>query len=164
MPEPLPSYQLDVDGRGHLVVGAAATETLQYVLRERLGLTGVKDGCGTGECGACAVLVDGGQRLACLTLAISASGRAVTTAAGLGQGRPSEIAEAFARVGAVQCGACIPGALIAAHALLAADPDPSDIAIRAGLSGVVCRCGGYGRLVAGVRAAAKARNEVAAGE
>jgi carbon-monoxide dehydrogenase small subunit len=164
MPEPLPSYQLDVDGRGHLVVDAAVTDTLQYALRERLGLTGVKDGCAVGECGACAVLIDGEQRLACLTLAISASGHAVTTAAGLGQGRPTELAEAFARVGAVQCGACIPGALIAAHALLAADPDPSDATIRAGLSGVVCRCGGYGRLVAGVRAAARARNEVAAGE
>jgi carbon-monoxide dehydrogenase small subunit len=164
MAEPLPSYQLDVDGRGHLVVDAAATESLQYVLRERLALIGVKDGCGTGECGACAVLVDGVARLACLTLAISASGRAVTTAAGLGQGRASEIAEAFARIGAVQCGACIPGAVIAAAALLAADPDPSDVAIRDGLSGVVCRCGGYGRLVAGVRAAAKARNEVAGRE
>jgi carbon-monoxide dehydrogenase small subunit len=161
MPE-LPSYQLDVDGRGHQVAHAEVVESLQYVLRERLAITNVKDGCGTGECGACAVLVDGQQRLACLMLAISASGHAVTTAAGLGQGRPSEIAEAFARVGAVQCGACIPGALIAAHALLAVDPDPSDAAIRAGLSGVVCRCGGYGRLVAGVRAAARARNEVAA--
>ncbi|HZE67363.1 MAG TPA: 2Fe-2S iron-sulfur cluster-binding protein [Sporichthyaceae bacterium] len=163
MSEPLPSYQLDVDDRAHLVVGAAVTESLQYVLRERLALTNVKDGCAVGECGACAVLLDGQQRLACLTLAISASGRAVTTAAGLGHGRPTEIAEALARVGAVQCGACIPGALIATHALLAADPDPSDGAIRAGLSGVVCRCGGYGRLVAGVRAAARARNGVLGG-
>ncbi|HEY2832858.1 MAG TPA: 2Fe-2S iron-sulfur cluster-binding protein [Sporichthyaceae bacterium] len=163
MTEPLPSYVLDVDGRAHPVEQAQVTESLLYVLRERLGLTSAKDGCGTGQCGACAVLVDEQQRLACLTLAISASGRAVTTAAGLGRGRPSEIAEAFARVGAVQCGACIPGALIATGALLAADPDPSDAAIRAGLSGVVCRCGGYGRLVAGVRAVARARSEAVDG-
>jgi aerobic carbon-monoxide dehydrogenase small subunit len=160
MTEPLPAYVLDVDGRAHPVEQAHVTESLLHVLRERLGLTSAKDGCGIGECGACAVLLDGQQRLACLTLAISASGRVVTTAAGLGRGRPSEIAEAFARVGAVQCGACIPGALIATAALLAADADPSDAAIRAGLSGVVCRCGGYGRLVAGVRAVARARSEV----
>jgi aerobic carbon-monoxide dehydrogenase small subunit len=163
MTEPLPSYLLDVDGRAHPVERAGVTETLLDVLRDRLGVTSVKDGCGTGECGACAVLLDGRQRLACLTLAISAGGRGVTTAAGLGRGRPTESAEAFARVGAVQCGACIPGALIATEALLAADPDPSDAAIRAGLSGVVCRCGGYGRLVAGVRAVARGRSEVVDG-
>jgi carbon-monoxide dehydrogenase small subunit len=159
----LPAYRLDVDGRGHDVAGAGVAENLAFVLRERLGITSVKDGCGTGECGACAVLLDGTLRLSCLTLAIEASGRTVFTAAGVGRGGTSEITEAFARIGAVQCGFCIPGAVVAAHALLDVDPDPSDSAIREGLSGVVCRCGAYGRLYAGVRAAARARAEAANG-
>jgi carbon-monoxide dehydrogenase small subunit len=158
----LPAYRLDVDGRAFDVFDASVEENLAQVLRERLGVTSVKDGCGTGDCGACAVLLDDTLRLACLTLAIEASGRAVTTAAGVGAGAPSEVTEAFVRVGAVQCGFCIPGAVVAAHALLAADPDPSDAAIRQGLSGVVCRCGAYGRLIAGVRAAACARAQAPA--
>jgi aerobic carbon-monoxide dehydrogenase small subunit len=157
----LPAYRLDVDGRAYDVAGASVEENLAEVLRERLGVTSVKDGCGTGDCGACGVLLDGTLRLACLTLAIEASGTAVTTAAGLGGDSPSEVTTALVRIGAVQCGFCIPGAAVAAHALLDADPDPSDAAIRDGLSGVVCRCGAYGRLIAGVRAAARARAEAA---
>jgi carbon-monoxide dehydrogenase small subunit len=153
----LPAYRLYVDGHAHDVADASVEENLAHVLRERLGVTSVKDGCGTGDCGACAVLLDGALRLACLTLAIEASGPAITTAAGLGHGAPSEITEAFVRIGSVQCGFCIPGAVLATHALLATDPDPSDAAIRQGLSGLVCRCGSYGRLIAGVRAAARAR-------
>jgi carbon-monoxide dehydrogenase small subunit len=159
----LPAYRLYVDGRAHDVSGASVQENLAHVLRERLGVTSVKDGCGTGDCGACGVLLDGTLRLACITLAIEAGGTAVSTATGLGAGSPSEVAQAFARIGAVQCGFCIPGAVVATHALLDADPDPSDATIRDGLSGVVCRCGAYGRLIAGVRAAARARAEVAAG-
>jgi carbon-monoxide dehydrogenase small subunit len=158
----LPGYRLDVDGRVFDVLDACVGENLAQVLRERLGVISVKDGCGAGDCGACGVLLGDTLRLACLTLAIEASGRAVTTAAGLGGTAPSDVTEAFVRVGAVQCGFCIPGAVVAAHALLAADPDPSDAAIREGLSGVVCRCGAYGRLIAGVRAAARARAQAAA--
>lgn len=156
----LPDYLLQVDGRELVVFGAAATESLLYVLRERLGVATVKNGCESGDCtGACAVLLDGELRLSCLTMAVSASGRAVVTPAGLGAGRPSDVAEAMANAGAVQCGACVPGAVVAAHALLAVVPDPSEVEIRDALSGVVCRCGGYGRLMAGVRAAARARAE-----
>lgn len=156
----LPEYLLQVDGQEFVVTGASPTETLLYVLRERLGVCAVKGGCEIGDCtGACAVLLDGELRLSCLTLAVSASGRSVVTPAGLGAGRPSDIAEAMANAGAVQCGACVPGAVLAAHALLAVEPDPSEVAIRDALSGVVCRCGGYGRLMAGVRAAARARAE-----
>lgn len=151
-------YLLDVDGQDLAVAGAEATESLLFVLRERLHVLPVKGGCAAGECfGACAVLVDGDVRLGCLTLALEASGRSVLTAAGVGGGRIGGVAEAMARVGAVQCGTCMPAAVVTAHALLATDPDPSDAAIREALSGVVCRCGGYGRLMAGVRAAARAR-------
>lgn len=151
-------YLLEVDGQELAVSGADATESLLFVLRERLGVRGVKGGCEPGECfGACALLLDGEVRRACLTLALEASGRSVLTAAGVGGGRVGDVAEAMARVGAVQCGVCLPAAVVTAHALLAIDPDPSDAAIREALSGVVCRCGGYGRLVAGVRAVARAR-------
>lgn len=169
-PEPpagpvLPSYHLEVDGRSHSVDEAEVAESLLAVLRERLGLRGpVKQSCGTGHCGGCGVLVDGELRLACLTLAVTASGRPIRTVAGLGGGEPPDVARAFASVGAVQCGLCTPGAVLAAEVLLAADPDPDDATIRAGLSGVTCRCGGHGRLVAGVRAVARARNGAAAGE
>lgn len=157
MSEPLPSYLLDVDGQTLEVVGASVDESLLQVLRERLGVPTVKNGCAVGDCGACAVLLDGELRLACLSLAVGASGHAVTTAAGVGGGRAGDVAQAMATVGAVQCGACIPAAVLATHALLATEPDPGDAAIRDALSGVVCRCGGYGRLMAGVRAAARAR-------
>ncbi|MGQ0466428.1 MAG: (2Fe-2S)-binding protein [Sporichthyaceae bacterium] len=154
----VPEYLLDVDGQELAVAGAEATETLLFVLRERLGVLPVKGGCEAGECfGECALLLDGEVRRACLTLALEASGRTVLTAAGVGGGRVGDVAEAMARVGAVQCGTCTPAAVVTAYALLAVDPDPTDAAIREALAGVVCRCGGYGRLVAGVRAAARAR-------
>lgn len=154
----VPEYFVEVDGQELEVVGAEATESLLFVLRERLHVLPVKGLCESGECfGHCAVLVDGEVRRACLTLALEASGRSVLTAAGVGGGRIGDIAEAIARVGAVQCGACTPAVVVTAHALLAADPDPSDAAIREAFSGVVCGCGGYGRVVAGVRAAARAR-------
>jgi carbon-monoxide dehydrogenase small subunit len=162
----LPDYILQVNGRSLSVTGSQVDESLVHVLRERLGVTSVKNACGSGDCGACAVLLDGELRLACLTLAVLASGTAITTAAGIRADDPADVAAALAALGAVQCGFCTPGAVIAGHALLARDPDPSEAAIRDGLSGVLCRCGGYGRLVAGVRAAVRARSaqRVAAGE
>lgn len=130
------------------------------VLREDFGLTAAKEGCGTGECGACAVLVDGAAKLPCLMLAAQLQGREVTTAEGLGTPEaPHPLQAAFAANGAVQCGYCSPGMTIAAADLLAHDPDPDRETVRRALSGNLCRCTGYGRIVDAVRAAAKTLRE-----
>lgn len=130
------------------------------VLREDFGLTAAKEGCGTGECGACAVLVDGAAKLSCLMLAAQLQGREVTTAEGLGTPEaPHPLQAAFAANGAVQCGYCSPGMTIAAADLLAHDPDPDRETVRRALSGNLCRCTGYGRIVDAVRAAAKTLRE-----
>ena len=115
----------------------------------------VKEGCGTGECGACSVLVDGVHKLSCLLLAAQLEGRELTTAAGLGsEAAPHPIQRAFAGHGAVQCGFCTPGMTIAAAALLAENPAPTRQEVRRGLSGNLCRCTGYVKIVDAVRAAA----------
>ena len=125
------------------------------VLREHCGLTAVKEGCGTGECGACAVLVDGVAKLSCLLLAVQLDGRAVTTAEGLGTPEaPHPIQAAFAAHGAVQCGFCSPGMTIATAELLSREPDPGREAVRKGLAGNLCRCTGYVKIVDAVLAAA----------
>jgi xanthine dehydrogenase iron-sulfur cluster and FAD-binding subunit A len=124
------------------------------LIREDLGITGTKEGCGSGECGACTILVDGENRLACLMLAAQLEGRQVTTVEGLAEGgtlRPLQ--EAFVRRGAVQCGFCSPGMILAAEALLARNPAPSREEIREGLSGNLCRCTGYGKIVDAVETA-----------
>jgi Aerobic-type carbon monoxide dehydrogenase, small subunit CoxS/CutS homologs len=138
------------------------------LLREDLGVApalDVKEGCGTGECGACSILVDGVHKLACLMLAAQLEGRAVVTAAGLGtREQPHAIQTAFVGHGAVQCGFCTPGMEIAAAALLAENPAPTREDIRRGLSGNLCRCTGYVKIVDAVEAAALAlREEGAAG-
>lgn len=126
------------------------------VLREDLGLTGTKEGCGEGECGACSVLLDDRLVLSCLLPAgQAADGARIDTVEGLERtalGRALQ--EAFVEKGAAQCGFCIPGMLMAAYALLAANPDPDDAAVREGLSGNLCRCTGYVKIVEAVRAAA----------
>ena len=125
------------------------------LLRELQALD-VKEGCGTGECGACSVLVDGAHKLSCLLLAAQLAGREVVTAAGLGdEDHPHPIQRAFAEHGAVQCGFCSPGMTIAARALLAQNPDPTRDEVRRALSGNLCRCTGYVKIVDAVRAAAK---------
>ncbi|MDQ7836122.1 MAG: (2Fe-2S)-binding protein [Humidesulfovibrio sp.] len=125
------------------------------LLRE-LNALDVKEGCGTGECGACSILVDGVHKLSCLLLAAQLHGRELTTAAGLGSVKnPHPIQKAFAEHGAVQCGFCTPGMTIAASALLAANPDPTRDEVRQGLSGNLCRCTGYVKIVDAVRAAAR---------
>ena len=130
------------------------------LLREDLGLTGVKEACGAGECGACTVLVEGQARLSCLMLAAQLEGRACTTIEGLSQdGRPHPIQEAFARTRAVQCGFCTPGMVLAAHELLDANPRPSPDQIRQGLSGNLCRCTGYQGVVEAVELAAARMNK-----
>ena len=121
------------------------------------GVPDVKEGCGTGECGACSILVDGVHKLSCLLLAAHLHGRKVTTASGLGsKAAPHPIQQAFAEHGAVQCGFCSPGMSIAAAALLAENPQPTRDEVRRALSGNLCRCTGYVMIVDAVQAAAAA--------
>ncbi len=126
------------------------------VLREEMGDTSVKEGCGEGECGACSILVDGKLMNSCLIPLATAEGKSVTTAAGLRDTeRGKRLVEAFARGGAVQCGFCTPGLVVAAEALLAAVPHPDEGEIRRGLSGNLCRCTGYDLVVKAVQEAAE---------
>ena len=132
-------------------------KTLLEVLREDLQLTGTKHGCELGECGACAVLVDGKPVLSCLVLAVESEGRQITTVEGLAaDGRLHPLQECFADLGAAQCGYCTPGILITAKALLDAEPNPSRERICEALSGNLCRCTGYLQIVEAVEEAAKA--------
>ncbi len=125
------------------------------VLREELGLTGTKEGCGAGECGACTILVDGVNRLSCLMLAVQLAGREITTIEGLSRdGRLHPLQESFIRHGAVQCGFCTPGMILGAAAFLQDHPNPSRDEIQAGISGNLCRCTGYQKIDA-VEAAAE---------
>ncbi|MGH7311793.1 MAG: (2Fe-2S)-binding protein [Candidatus Rokuibacteriota bacterium] len=135
-------------------------DTLLEALRERLGLTGPKEGCGTGDCGACTVHLDGKPVASCLMLAVQVRGRAVRTIEGLGRpGALHPLQEAFVRHGVPQCGFCIPGVLMAAAALLAENPHPTDEEIRYGIAGNLCRCTGYTTMISAIRetAAAAAR-------
>ncbi|OGQ18477.1 MAG: (2Fe-2S)-binding protein [Deltaproteobacteria bacterium RBG_16_71_12] len=144
-------------------LNGAAVETfvrpqarLLDVLRDTLGATGTKEGCSEGECGACTVIVDGRAVAACLFPALEAEGRTVVTVEGLRQddGEPSEVQRAFIDKGGVQCGFCTPGMVMAATALLAENPAPTDDEIRAGLVGNLCRCTGYVQIVDAVKQAA----------
>ena len=134
-----------------------ANRTLSEFLREDLGLTGTNLGCQTGDCGACTVLRDGRPVTACLVLAAEADGAAVTTIEGLaGADTLHPVQAAFLAAHGAQCGFCTPGMVMAAVALLAADPAPDEAAIRAGLEGNLCRCTGYVKIVEAVRHAAEA--------
>ena len=131
-------------------------KTLLEVLREDLGLTGTKHGCELGECGACAVLVDGQPVLSCLVLAVESERRHIETVEGLATGGwLHPLQECFADLGAAQCGYCTPGILITAKALLDREPQPSRERIREALSGNLCRCTGYAQIIDAVEAAAK---------
>ena len=130
-------------------------ESLLFALRERLGLPGSKNACEQGECGSCSVLLDGSLVCACLVLAAQADGHEVVTVEGLaGDGRLHRVQEAFVEAGAVQCGFCTPGLVVATAALLDERPDPSDDEIREALSGNLCRCTGYQKIFDAVRLAA----------
>jgi aerobic carbon-monoxide dehydrogenase small subunit len=147
---------LTVNGQAHRV-RIAGTETLLDVLRDQLGLTGAKRGCNQGVCGSCTVLINGMAARACLCLAGLVGDAAVTTVEGLGyDGRLSPVQQAFVDTGAIQCGFCMPGMVVAATALLAENPRPSDDQIREGLAGNLCRCSGYVKAIEAVRKAATA--------
>lgn len=129
--------------------------TLLEVLRERLGLTGAKEGCGTGDCGACTVLLNGEPVNSCLKLAVEAEGQEVLTIEGLGsEDELHPLQKAFIELGAAQCGFCTPGMLLSAHALLLKNPQPDEMEIRQALSGNLCRCTGYDKIIRAVQAAA----------
>jgi carbon-monoxide dehydrogenase small subunit len=131
-------------------------ESLLFALRERLGLPGSKNACEQGECGSCSVLLDGTLVCACLVLAAQADGREVVTVEGLGEnGRLHRVQEAFVETGAVQCGFCTPGLVVATADLLAHNPAPSEDEIREALSGNLCRCTGYAKIFDAVRLAAR---------
>jgi carbon-monoxide dehydrogenase small subunit len=132
-------------------------ESLLFALRERLGLPGSKNACEQGECGSCSVLLDGTLVCACLVLAAQAHGHEIVTVEGLAEnGRLHRVQEAFAETGAVQCGFCTPGLVVATADLLAHNPSPSDDEIREALSGNLCRCTGYAKIFDAVRLAASA--------
>jgi len=158
---PIATLTLDVNGEP-VSVRAALSTTLLTTLRDELHLTAAKRGCNQGVCGACTVSIDGEPMRACLSLAQGCEGREVRTLEGLGDDpRLVALQRAFVAHAAFQCGFCTPGMLVAARALLERDADPDDAAVRAALSGNLCRCTGYARIVTAVRAAARALKEPA---
>lgn len=130
--------------------------TLLEVLREDLGLTGTKEGCASGECGACTVLLDGEPIRSCLTLAVDVRGREVVTIEGLAENRnPHKIQKAFIDLGAIQCGFCTAGMILVGKALLEKHPEPDERQIRKAISGNLCRCTGYAKIVKAIKAASR---------
>ncbi|MFI1165361.1 2Fe-2S iron-sulfur cluster-binding protein [Streptomyces sp. NPDC020801] len=161
---PLASYVLRVNGADRPVTDAWIGESLLYVLRERLGLAGAKDGCSQGECGACNVQVDGRLVASCLVPAVTAAGSEVRTVEGLAaDGQPSDVQRALARCGAVQCGFCVPGMAMTVHDLLEGNPAPTELEARQALCGNLCRCSGYRGVLEAVREVVSEREAQAAG-
>ena len=151
-------FTLHVNGETHQVRDSWLGENLMDVLRDRLGLMGSKGACEQGECGSCSVLVDGHLVCSCLVMAASAVGQQVVTIEGVAPvGSPSDVQQAFVEFGAVQCGFCTPGLIMAVHDLLERTPDPGDTEIREELAGNICRCTGYGRFIDAVQQVAVAR-------
>jgi aerobic carbon-monoxide dehydrogenase small subunit len=153
-------YALTINGVEHAVDGAWLGESLLHVLRERLGLPGAKSGCEQGECGSCSVLLDGDLVCACLVLAAAAEGADIVTVEGVQPVDKTELTDvqtAFVDEGAVQCGFCTPGLVMAVHDLLDRLPDPTPLEVREAISGNLCRCTGYGRIFAAVDAAVVTR-------
>ena len=152
MSEAIP-IALRVNGRSHRLF-VRPWHTLLQVLREQIALTGTKRGCNQGVCGACSVMIDGAVVRGCLTLAANAAGREIVTVEGLADGKAlSPVQQALLDHGAVQCGFCMPGMAVAATALLDGNPSPTDDEIRDGLSGNLCRCSGYVKVIEAVRTA-----------
>jgi len=144
-----------VNGRARTVDGVWEGESLLFVLRDRMQLPGSKNACEQGECGSCSVYVDGALVCACLVLGGQANGREVVTVEGIGGAdRLHAVQLAFVQAGAVQCGFCTPGLVVATHDLLRRKPDPSDAEIREALAGNICRCTGYAKIIDAVNLAA----------
>ena len=156
-------FSLIVNGSRRSVLDALPGESLLFVLRERLGLVGSKNACEEGECGSCTVRLDGETVCSCLVLAATAADREVVTIEGLASENAvlSDVQQAFLDAGAGQCGFCTPGLLMAVDALLDVDDEPDELMVREAISGNLCRCTGYGRILDAVdRAASARRNEV----
>jgi aerobic carbon-monoxide dehydrogenase small subunit len=146
---------VEVNGEQRTADDVWPGESLLYVLRERLGLPGAKNACEQGECGSCTVYLDGTPVCACLVAAGQVEGRSVRTVEGLGSEEELDpVQDAFVRTGAVQCGFCTPGLVVAAHDLVHRRPDASDAEIREALAGNLCRCTGYEKILDAVRLAA----------
>ena len=147
-----------LNGEKKIYAGRADARLLD-VMRDEYGLTGTKEGCGEGECGSCTVLLDGSTALSCLLLMGQVAGRSVTTIEGLSKLRGFEVlSRCFAEAGAVQCGFCTPGMIIAAYALLRDNRGPAEEQIRAAMAGNLCRCTGYKAIVAAIEMAAADRD------
>ena len=145
-----------VNGEPREADGVWEGESLLHVLRERLGLPGAKNACEQGECGSCSVYLDGQLVCSCLVLAGQAEGREVVTVEGLApEGELSPVQEAFLAAGAVQCGFCTPGLIVATDDLLGRNPEPTDAEIREALAGNLCRCTGYHNIVKAIKSAAQ---------
>ena len=145
-------YSLSVNGKVHEVRDSWVGESLLYVLRERLGLPGAKGACEQGECGSCTVMLDGAAVCSCLVLAASAVGSDIVTVEGLSpDGQLTDVQESFIQHGAVQCGFCTPGLIVAIHNLLDENPRPTELQVKEAISGNICRCTGYGRILAAVQ-------------
>ncbi|HID63061.1 MAG TPA: (2Fe-2S)-binding protein [Anaerolineae bacterium] len=151
--------ELKINGEIHSLA-VEPNVTLQEVLREQLGLTGTKQGCDTGECGACTVLIDGMAVNSCLVLAVDAGGKEITTIEGLAQnGNLHPLQVAFHEWGAIQCGYCSPGMILSAKALLDRNPNPSRREIQEAIAGNLCRCTGYVKIIEAIQAAAATMRE-----
>lgn len=151
-------YRLHVNGEKHEVRDAWVGESLLFVLRERLGLPGTKGACEQGECGSCTVIMDGAAVCSCLVMAATAQGAEIITVEGLGRDETlSEVQQAFVSEGAVQCGFCTPGLVVAVTHLLDNNPLPSEMEVKEAISGNICRCTGYSRIFAAVQSAARVR-------
>ena len=154
-------FELTVNGERRKVVDVYPGESLLSVLRDRLGLTGAKGACEEGECGSCSVLLDGNLVCSCLVLAASATQSSVVTVEGLGGA--TDVQTAFVECGAIQCGFCTPGLIMAATNLLERSPEPQTDEIREVLAGNLCRCTGYGRIVEAVQTVIAQRGQGASG-
>ena len=154
-------YSLHVNGETMPVQDSWVGESLLYVLRERLGLPGTKGACEQGECGSCTVLMNGEAVCACLVMAATAVNSEIVTVEGITSGSElTDVQQSFVEEGAVQCGFCSPGLIVAVHHLLDKNPEPSELEVKEAISGNICRCTGYGRVFAAVEATIRSRNDV----
>ena len=153
-------YSLHVNGKPMPVQDSWVGESLLYVLRERLGLPGTKGACEQGECGSCTVLMDGDAVCACVVMAATAVNSEIITVEGITtDSELTDVQQSFVEEGAVQCGFCTPGLIVAVHHLLGKNPQPSEFEIKEAISGNICRCTGYGRVFAAVEATIRSRND-----